>query len=38
MQVYLDYYMNTISDMLNEMDVYSHCNEFEYNHYFVKFL
>ena len=32
MSVYLDYYMNTIDDMQNEMDFYSHYNEFVYNH------
>ena len=28
--------MNTIDDMQNEMDFYDYCNEFEYNHDFVK--
>ena len=30
--------MNTIDDMQNEMDFYSHYNEFEYNHDFLKVL
>ena len=30
--------MNTIGDMQNEKDLYGHCNEFEYNHDFEKFL
>ena len=30
--------MNTIDDMQNEKDFYSHYNEFVYNHDFVKFL
>ena len=30
--------MNTIDDMQNEMDFYDHCNEFEYNHDFVKLM
>ena len=30
--------MNTIGDMQNEMYFYGHCNEFEYNHDFFKFL
>ena len=37
LQVYEDYYMNTNSDMLNEKDFFGHCNEFEYNHDFLKF-
>ena len=30
--------MDTIGDMQNEMDFFGHCNEFEYNHDFVKLL
>ena len=30
--------MKTISDMQNEMYFFYHCNEFEYNHDFLKFL
>ena len=29
--------MNTIGDMQNEMDFYGQCNEFVYNHDYVKF-
>ena len=32
--IIVDYYMNTIGDMQNEMDFSYHCNEFEYNHDF----
>ena len=31
-------HVNTIDDMQNEMDFYDHCNEFEYNHDFLKFV
>ena len=34
----VDYYKNTIGDMQNEKDFYSHYNDFEYNHDFVIFL
>ena len=34
--VYLDYYINTIDDMQNEMDYLNHYNEFEFNHDFLK--
>ena len=30
--------MNTIDDMQNEMDFFYHCNEFEFNLDYVKFL
>ena len=30
----VEYYKNTIDDMQNEMDFFSHCNMFEYNHDF----
>ena len=30
--------MKTIGDMQNENYFYDHCNEFEYNHDFLKFL
>ena len=30
--------MKTIDVMRNEMNFYDYCNEFEYNHDFVKFL
>ena len=33
----VDYYINTIDDMQNEMDFYGHCKKFEYNHYFEQF-
>ena len=29
--------MNTIGDMQNQINFYGHCNEFEYNHDFLKF-
>ena len=29
--------MNTIEDMHNEMYIYDHCKEFEYNHDILKF-
>ena len=32
----MDYYMNTIDDMRNEMDFYGHYKMFEYNHDFEK--
>ena len=28
----VDYYMNNIDDMQNEMDFFYHCKKFEYNH------
>ena len=34
--VYLDYYMNTIDDMQNEIDYVNHYNVFVYNHDFLK--
>ena len=36
MWVYLDYDMNTIDDMQNEMDYAHHYNEFRYNQDFLK--
>ena len=30
--------MNTVDDMQNEMNFFYHCNKFEYNHDFLKFL
>ena len=33
----VDYYLNTIGDMQNEMDFYGCCNEFVYIHGFVIF-
>ena len=33
-----DYYINTIDDMLNEIDFFYPCNVFEYIHDFVIFL
>ena len=30
--------MNTIGDMQNEMNFYDYCNEFEYNHDYVKLM
>ena len=29
--------MNTIGNMQNEMNFFCYCNEFEYNHDYVKF-
>ena len=36
--MYLEYYMKTTGDMQNEIYFYGHCNEFEYNHDFVKLM
>ena len=38
MYVYLDCYIYTIGDMQNEKDYLNHCNDFEYNHDFLKVL
>ena len=32
----VDYYMNTIYEMRNEMDFFNRCKKFVYNHDFVK--
>ena len=32
----MDYYMNTIGNMQNEMDFFYHCKKFEYNQDFEK--
>ena len=34
--VHPEYYIYTIDGMQNEMDFYSHYNDFEYNHDFLK--
>ena len=34
----VDYYINTIDNMLNEIHFFYHCNVFEYIHDFVIFL
>ena len=34
---FVDFYMNTIGDMQNEMNFFHHYNEIEYNHYFEIF-